>query len=138
MNIITRVGLFIIYSVVAVALIWIFAGSGHGTFVPVAIFCSWGIPLARLIWPNINGMVFFSAGYYLALFILAIWLGPRIKHDFPIITVLIHGLGCAVALSLAKPLANPQPNIAISLLTSATVVVIYLWTDWLLTKKARG
>jgi hypothetical protein len=140
MNIVKRMGLFIIYSAIAFGIFWFFIAGGHGTAAPVIVFCPWAILPAKLFWPNLYGFVSFCLLYYLGMAFLTTWLSPKTKSIFPLVPIIIHGIGCVPLLLLKE---RPEYDFAASVQGVATVISIavvfcYLMIDWNLAKKRAG
>lgn len=90
MNMILRIVLYIFYSLIALGIIWLFAAGGHGTFVPIAIFGSWAVVLARMVWPTLIGFISFYLLYYLGLILLTSCLSSRRTNRHVLIPLVFH------------------------------------------------
>lgn len=126
-----RAALLGMYGIVAFGTIWLFAGGGEGSPLPVKVFSSWAIPLAKLIWPGGAGAVLFIALYYLFLVSVNTILSRRAFGALA--AVIVHFAGVAVVMSGNKEAAFLLPSWVIFLL-SALIVLLYLWIDWRLAK----
>lgn len=129
---IERIVLFSIYGIFSYGAIWVFGAGGEGSLFPVPVFCSWAVPLTRLIWPS-GGALIFIAIYYIS--ILGInSISARFKRGF-LITLGIHFAGVALALfSIRKqePSAFLSHWLAVSI--SLIMVIIYLCVDWVVAR----
>lgn len=130
-TILKRTALFGIYGVVSCGVVWLFAGGGEGSFLPLMVFASWAIPIARLIWPGLLGVGFFLVLYYSFLLIINTVLSRRTRGVLATLTV--HFAGVAVAALGKKGASLLLPSWVIFLL-SALIVLLYLWTDWRLAR----
>jgi len=138
-NILIRIAVFFVYAVAAFSLIWFFLAGGEGTGDPAVIFGSWAIPLAKLIWPTLTGLIGFTVFYYGGLFLLTTNLAPkRNRRGFPFLVVSVHGIGCAIAFQLRKPRDSMFASMSgLIFFMASIIVIVYLYADWQLAKTRR-
>jgi len=135
---IKRIALFLAYALVVLSLI--LSLFRFGLVDPIVVFCSWGVPLARLLWPTFAGIAAFTLLYYGGLFFLTAGLSSMKKAmGFPFITIIIHGIGCVIAYQPARAQESAFGSLSwATLLLSTVFAVSYFWIDWSLARTKRS
>jgi len=133
MNIGKRLVLLVIYLVVAFGIVAFFLWPGEGSGTPILIFGSWGVALTNLSHPPVAIGVFILLLYFSFIFFINTALGKWADKPFSLVSVLIHGIGCAVGASIRKPQTHPMPGMeTMAIIVSILIVGGYFVVDWLL------
>jgi hypothetical protein len=124
-----RTLLFGFYFIVGYSLVRVSIGSGAGTGAPIPVFCSWGIPLARLLWPKIEGIVLLSLLYYFGNFVLITWVAKKEELCFKFLPFVFHAVGSVIAFFQKRGDELPLSTKVSITVVSGVIVLTYFTLD---------